>query len=732
VNISLSAAALQAHFDDLTSDTAGKSRLPSLDEVPIVLGQDNSSSGDEPLALDRGTLQTLLTVDGRRTVQDIVTQRGSPEAVWQLATLVGVGLVRIDRAPRAASADAPRAVSADAPRAASADAPAAQVDAAPAERMPGAPHAAFADVTTTPVDAPPVEVIAPPQTVPTDVEPVVEDTDSGATDSVARPITAMTVVAGVSVHCPKLGFEDDPSSSFGRPTRMHRCFAAGAPLPLSLDQQRELCLSDQFGTCPRLTMGGFAPPAVDVHTASDLPSMRDEASGSPWPGPEADARGLALRRPEPDADDTRIVRLPFAARASAADRGAVADRQAVGGAEPTRFRSAGAPVPDRSPTPPTPMRSRLGRANGSAADAALVEPAPELTPDPILLTTESSAVDEALVGEPVEGRPGGVPVRVIAGGAAILAVLAVIVFMVSPQVANRFADETPDSSLLPNTSTGAAGTPGAQLTAPRATSVARATVVASGGFVAVEPDAAASATSKVDQNAPESSAAGAQPAPAKPSAVAAQPAAASAGAAQPAAAGPSGAAAPAASTLLDERFANNDRNWPSSPQGTASLTNGSYRLVPRQSGQFVAIGAPIADTLKDVVVNATFHKLTGPLGGGYGIIVRDQASVPQDGTSQVGHYYVLEVGDKGEVGMWRRAGGGWVDLLPWQPNAAVKPGTASNDVSVRAVGNRLSLTVNGTLVATKTDDTFTAGGVGLFVGGDGNQVAVDRFSILKP
>jgi len=35
-------------------------------------------------------------------------------------------------------------------------------------------------------------------------------------------------------------------------------------------------------------------------------------------------------------------------------------------------------------------------------------------------------------------------------------------------------------------------------------------------------------------------------------------------------------------------------------------------------------------------------------------------------------------------------------------------------------------------VATKTDDTFSAGGVGVFVGGDGNQVAVDRFSIQTP
>jgi hypothetical protein len=82
--------------------------------------------------------------------------------------------------------------------------------------------------------------------------------------------------------------------------------------------------------------------------------------------------------------------------------------------------------------------------------------------------------------------------------------------------------------------------------------------------------------------------------------------------------------------------------------------------------------------------------------------------------------------------MWRRDGDHWVDLLAWQPSPAVKPDTASNELSVRAVGNRLTLSVNGTEVATKTDDTFAAGGVGLFVGGDGNEVSVDRFSIQTP
>jgi hypothetical protein len=124
--------------------------------------------------------------------------------------------------------------------------------------------------------------------------------------------------------------------------------------------------------------------------------------------------------------------------------------------------------------------------------------------------------------------------------------------------------------------------------------------------------------------------------------------------------------------------------------------------------------------------------LAGPPGGGYGIIVHDQDNVVRDGTSQDGHYYVLEAGDKGEVGIWRRDGDHWVDLLPWQHADAVKTDTGTNELVVRAVGSVLSLSVNGTPVATRTDAAFTGGSVGLFVGGDGNQVAVSRFTVQTP
>ena len=173
-------------------------------------------------------------------------------------------------------------------------------------------------------------------------------------------------------------------------------------------------------------------------------------------------------------------------------------------------------------------------------------------------------------------------------------------------------------------------------------------------------------------------------------------------------------------------------NWPNDPQGTAWLTSGSYRLATRDASKFVAISAPVAQTPNDVVVSATLRKVSGPIGGGYGIILRDQGPLPQEGTRQDGRYYVLEVGDKGEVGIWRRESDHWVDVLPWQHSDIVKTDSSTNELTVRAIGNTLSLFVNGTQVTTRTDDALTFGSVGLFVGGDGNQVAVEHFSVQTP
>jgi Domain of unknown function (DUF4388) len=596
--IRLSQDSVLARLDEVQARCArGDRRLPSPQAVPSVTASGDGNSED-PLPLDRASLQTLLIVDGKRSVRQIVAERGSFDALWQLASLAEVGLISL-----------------------------------------------------SPVSAP-----------------------ATPTTPAAPPRTQVEEAAG---HCPRLGFEDDPAASFGRATRLHRCYAGPTPLPLSLDQQRELCLTSQFGRCPRLT----AP------TAQTTPAT----------APDPRLRGVRPSRPpriEPAAaDDARIVRLPTGGPGTAA------------GADATPIRPA--PAAGRNPTP---LRARFGRAplstptlaasaqvsSGAAVATAATEVRHEVRPRP-----------DPAVAEPEEARPAAEPresffsqrTRILGfalGGAALL-LLALVAYFLLPQLGSLSGNDSIDTADLPNATRIAAGTPVSDIASVRVTSV----------------PASATNPTTVPASRPTSAAPAAQPT---------------------AAAAPTTAplASPSAG-LFDERFATNDANWPSDPQGVALVTNGTYRIATHQAGQFVAIGAPIASVPADVVINATFRKLAGPAGGGYGVIVHDQGDQGVlDGTNQNGHYYVLEVGDKGEAGIWRRDGDHWVDLLPWQHADAIKSGTATNDVSVRAVGDTLSLSVNGTQIATRTDGLLAGGQAGLFVGGDGNQVAVSHFSIQAP
>jgi hypothetical protein len=135
--------------------------------------------------------------------------------------------------------------------------------------------------------------------------------------------------------------------------------------------------------------------------------------------------------------------------------------------------------------------------------------------------------------------------------------------------------------------------------------------------------------------------------------------------------------------------------------------------------------------MRDVTVHARFRKVGGPPGGGYGIIVRDTGVNRRDGVSQEGRYYVFEAGDRGEYGVWRREGGSWVELVPWTRTNIVLPGSASNELTVTARGDRLRFLINGSEVANLTDPILRQGGVGMFAGGDGNEVVVERYTVER-
>jgi hypothetical protein len=185
-------------------------------------------------------------------------------------------------------------------------------------------------------------------------------------------------------------------------------------------------------------------------------------------------------------------------------------------------------------------------------------------------------------------------------------------------------------------------------------------------------------------------------------------------------------------TVLDERFQNNQLGWTHQPDATAWLGDGVYRLFGRPPIGAVSVGAPLGQSYRDVVVHGRFRKIGGPPGGGYGIIVRDDGPGPRDGVNQLGRFYVLEVGDLGEYGIWRRDQDQWVDIIPWTSHPAIRKGQEPNELTVQAYGPRLTLIVNGTEIASVEDTNLQEGGVGFYQGGDLNESVVERFVVQVP
>jgi hypothetical protein len=185
--------------------------------------------------------------------------------------------------------------------------------------------------------------------------------------------------------------------------------------------------------------------------------------------------------------------------------------------------------------------------------------------------------------------------------------------------------------------------------------------------------------------------------------------------------------------LLDEQFAAATRDWPNDPTSTAWFARGTYVVHARHPGAFVAIDAPL-EPVGDIELTARFRKTAGPGGGGYGLIVRGQSPGRLDGVRQQGQFLVFEVGDDGRFGAWQRFNDDWLDIQPWTASPAIRRGTAPNELQLTQRGDQFDFAINGTSVlqTSVVGAAASPAGVGIFVGGDLNEVAVERFTARSP
>ncbi len=104
------------------------------------------------------------------------------------------------------------------------------------------------------------------------------------------------------------------------------------------------------------------------------------------------------------------------------------------------------------------------------------------------------------------------------------------------------------------------------------------------------------------------------------------------------------------------------------------------------------------------------------------------------------NFYYFGISADGYYAIFRRADGGDLEVLTgdgsgMSPSSAIRTGEQTNHVLAVCQGDKLSLYINGELVETVTDDTYTQGDVGLGAGSgrEGDvRIQFDNFIVTRP
>lgn len=148
----------------------------------------------------------------------------------------------------------------------------------------------------------------------------------------------------------------------------------------------------------------------------------------------------------------------------------------------------------------------------------------------------------------------------------------------------------------------------------------------------------------------------------------------------------------------------------------------TYRVLVL-SEQIYAWG--IADfTADNLLVEVDGYSIDGNPNNEFGIVLRQEDS---------GNFYTFLASNDGTYTVRRLENEQWVDVVPWAVSDLIDQSEgAVNRVGAYANGTTLALLINGEIVATVEDETFSGGAVGLAAGSfteGGIEIAFDDLSV---
>lgn len=147
-------------------------------------------------------------------------------------------------------------------------------------------------------------------------------------------------------------------------------------------------------------------------------------------------------------------------------------------------------------------------------------------------------------------------------------------------------------------------------------------------------------------------------------------------------------------------------------RATLDTSTGAYHLIVLKSDYNVSVYAVDGVAYSDVTVEVDAWRVSGPDGGGYGLVFQRQPKRTNDATSR---RYIFEVTPQGTYRLYMIAGdGAETDLVPPTPSSAIKVGDAVNRLSVTYARGAITLAINGAIVGTASSAIPNPGEVGVY------------------
>lgn len=150
------------------------------------------------------------------------------------------------------------------------------------------------------------------------------------------------------------------------------------------------------------------------------------------------------------------------------------------------------------------------------------------------------------------------------------------------------------------------------------------------------------------------------------------------------------------------------------------------KYIAETKEPYVMVWGMSGQHFDNVIIDVEASLFSGPADGSYGVVCR---------FLDLDNYYELKITGDGFYVIYKTQNGRLTELAAWDYSENIKTNPQQNQIQAICDGERLALSVNGTLLAEATDDALPFGGVGVLTasyGQPGVVVEFDNFIVRQP